>query len=478
MSTQKKLKNNIVSFLLIFLSLSISAFSSEKDNKTQKKPFITEGLFFPDRVNEIHFLWTSGVEWNHISDPDPKEYIGGSKEMMEKFQAYLTYLLETSPKSIIFRIVTDRKTCLLNPWLEALHARYPTQFFVEDIKEISKRLQKKYPEFEETIETLFLNGTQGNPTVAADAYKLVGALGGYERSPQTYHIACCDIDTFAVFGTDGENTETLLKSLLAVELVNNQKGFLMQEKDGHCFQDIVVSCFGPDLAPYEEACKEILKKWSDSCTLAFLRQFRVRYEMMRAINNKEDFERYKILPPIDIEKLIYITGPAFGHQFPFSHGVLSYPTICSVSWDPLFGNRENIINFSLEGINQEPIAIELKEFRSIFKKTYIHLLDDALYSQRRLGPTHPSGAIMKELLVLHNPFKSEAFKRMVHKSYYSLHADYSGDLVQEECAKFLAVVQQIPAYAFLKEKLEVLNLPFSLTVQDLVSYVGKIKDSH
>ncbi len=86
------------------------------------------------------------------------------------------------------------------------------QNFRKNIGEISRRLQAKYPEFKDTIDLLFLNATQGNPAIPSDVYRLIGALGAYDRAPQKYHVVYCNVDTLAL-EIGRENTEALFKVL-------------------------------------------------------------------------------------------------------------------------------------------------------------------------------------------------------------------------------------------------------------------------
>ncbi len=168
-------------------------------------------------------------------------------------------------------------------------------------------------------------------------------------------------------------------------------------------------------------------------------------------------------PPIHTHEIIKLAGPGFRCNSSEIQRCLYCKINRAVSWDPLYFQRDSIKEFSLPSFNSKPVGPELELFYNSLKNQYYRTLGDCFYAQKRLGKNHRSVKLIKEHLVESNLFR------------YSTYDTYSEDLVRRMCIDCLDQAQKTPVYNVVKDKLDLLKIPFSLTLEELMDCVGKSK---
>lgn len=427
---------------------------------------------------ELHFFWTTGRNPEILKTEygASLDVLVGGTSYGSKFPLYLGFLLENSPSKLMIKFVCDTMTFNSNKdWIIDLEKQYSTRFQILEFEKIAENMLINLPQTEKTLQDALKNGTQGNPAIASDVYRLIGMIYGKEsnaideREIQNTQYTYCDIDTFCA-GMSTDNKMSVMyfdieKEELAVEIVDgvghtNLMNALfcplqipkdIKTKHNFIWEEPILNLKSPfyigrkqiegkkgnnliklrvqTLSDFEQFCKTVLtqiqknlfSKKQHTDNLNILTYFPALHDRIRKGEEdcENEFKSYLIdflKSPIEIKDIINVTGPGLVDQLPNCFPLdQEYPDTNSMEW-----HRTHYLDFQYGNSGPlDRLEIERGELKQLVISEfndYCRLISDVFYTLR-FGKNHPFNLRFKQYLYDHFPYATSNFKSLIKQIY-------------------------------------------------------------
>jgi len=384
---------------------------------------------------ELHFFWTTGRTLSKNNDYNPDTHVNvGGVEYGQDFFPCVDSLLKNSPNHLKINFVCDSLTYdSYKVSIFVLKQRYKERFEILDINDVTKHLLQNFPTFNDKINTVFKNATQGNPVLASDIYRIIGMIYGkpmpldLDHAQHTY----CDVDTFC----HGMQHKTQKHHIKLIESLFQKPSLKEKFYFGRRINNNdLIKISIDDLSSYKEFCERMLNKlnleekiftyFSDLHNIITLSETNAEQGFNMCLNFKP-MPFGSIMPNTNgnFDDLRYsitrATGPLFVREDEgITYDINEYPAITAGEWwkherDSFLRETQSAY---FPGDNKD--LEEKIKFAAIFVD-YKHLISLAMYA-KRFGENHPFNVKIKEHLKENFPYASGAFKNYLedHYTYY------------------------------------------------------------